>query len=370
MLVKKNNLLHLCSNTNLMDYTNFKVEDFLTDDSFVNYCYDLNNADKAHWENINLTQPLLKKKIADARELCLLLSIKISKEEKQEALARLKDAIAAEQIENKISRVANVRRLWMPRIAIAATILMLAIGFGVYNYNSQQSAKQLYSQITNDNYHTVAQTNFSNRKIVVLPDGTTVTLNGSSAIKIANDYNKDNRHVLLAGEAFFEVTKDKTRPFVVLTSKTATTALGTSFKVSSYTGAKNSSVMLSTGKVKVEATHEKSDIKDQVLIPGQQVVLAEGGSSFSKSNFDQAEISDWKNSRLVFSNADFKEIAVKLSNTYGVQLKADAKQMEHIRFTGQFSNKSIVNVLDAIGFVNNFTYQHNGNVIKLVNNSN
>jgi transmembrane sensor len=257
VLVKKNNLLHLYVNTNLMDFINFNIEDFLTDDSFINYCYDLNDTDKAFWENIILTQPLLKKKIADARELCLLLSIKVSKTDKQEQLDKLKAAIASEQLKKQAIPLINVRRLWLPRIAVAATLLVLVIAYGLYKYNAPVSGAVMYSRVTNTNYHLVAQTTFGNRKSVVLPDGTTVTLNGSSSLKIANDYNSNDRHVLLTGEAFFEVTKDKTRPFVVLTNKTATTALGTSFKVSSYATSKTASVMLATGKVKVEATQAR-----------------------------------------------------------------------------------------------------------------
>ncbi|RYU91702.1 DUF4974 domain-containing protein [Mucilaginibacter terrigena] len=348
-----------------MDYTNFNIEDFLTDESFINYCYELNDVDKAHWENVSLTQPLLKKKIADARELCLLLSIKINKADKQESLARLKAAIESEQLKAKPA-VDNVRHMWLPRMAVAATLLVLVIAYGFYKYNARVSGAVLYSQVTKNNYHLVAQTNFSNRKSVVLPDGTTVTLNGSSTLKLANDYNQNNRHVLLTGEAFFEVTKDKTRPFVVLTAKTATTALGTSFKVSSYGISKTASVMLATGKVRVEATQPGSGIADQILVPGQQVILANGDNSFTKSDFNQTELHNWLNSKLTFSNADFAEIAAKITNTYGIQVTAGDKAADKIRFTGQFNNKSLTDVLDAIGFVNNFTYKQMGDTVKIV----
>jgi transmembrane sensor len=349
-----------------MDYINFNIEDFLTDESFINYCFELNDTDKSHWENIILTQPLLKKKIADARELCLLLGIKVNKADKQEALAKLKASIAAEQLKTHILPVNNVRRLWLPRIAIAATLLVLVIAYGLYRYNTPVSAAVLYSQATNANYHLVAQTNFSNRKSVVLPDGTTVILNGSSTLKVANDYNKNNRHVLLTGEAFFEVTKDKARPFVVLTAKTATTALGTSFKVSSYATSKTASVMLATGKVRVESTQSGRGITDQILTPGQQVVLADGNNNFIRSDFNQAELQNWISSKLVFSNANFTEIATKITDTYGIQVVTDNKEVNKIRFTGQFNNKSLTDVLDAIGFVNNFTYKQKGDTIKIV----
>jgi transmembrane sensor len=218
-------------------------------------------------------------------------------------LTKLKAAIANEQLKKQTLPVGKVRRLWLPRIAVAATLLVLVIAYGLYKYNAPVSGAVLYSRITNTNYHLVAQTNYGNRKSVVLPDGTTVTLNGSSSLKIANDYNGNDRHVLLTGEAFFEVTKDKTRPFVVLTAKTATTALGTSFKVSSYAASKTASVMLATGKVKVEATQANANVADQILIPGQQVVLADGGNSFTKSEFNKAELQNWLNSKLIFSNA-------------------------------------------------------------------
>lgn len=347
-----------------MDYQNFNIEDFLTDESFINYCYELNDIDKAHWENIILTQPLLKKKIAEARELCLLLGIKVSKADKQEALDKLIASIEAQQL--KSTPLNNIRRLWLSRIAVAATLLVLIIAYGLYKYNQPVSGAMLYSQVTGANYHLVAQTNFSNRKSVVLPDGTAVTLNGSSTLKVANDYNTNSRHVLLTGEAFFEVTKDKTRPFVVLTAKTATTALGTSFKVSSYATAKTASVMLATGKVRVEATQPRSNIADQILIPGQQVVLADGDNSFTKTNFNNTELQNWISSKLIFSDANFTEISAKITDTYGIQVIADNKQVDKIRFTGQFSNKSLTDVLDAIGFVNNFTYKQRGDTIKIV----
>ncbi|MBD1363205.1 FecR domain-containing protein [Mucilaginibacter sp. ZT4R22] len=347
-----------------MDYNNYNVEDFLTDESFINYCYDLNEADKAHWENIILTQPLLKKKIADAHELCLLLAIRVTKADKHKELEKLKAAIAGEKL--KGVPVAKVRRLWIPRLAIAATILALVIAYGVYKFSAPVSGVVLYSRVNTSTYHMVAQTESSSRKIVVLPDGTVATLNGSSSLQLANDYGRNDRHVVLTGEAFFEVKKDKTRPFVVLTNKTATTALGTSFKVSSYANAKTASVMLATGKVKVEATQPQSPIAAQFLTPGQQVVLTSGANTFQKSSFDQNEIKNWLGIKMVFTNASFSQIADKINYTYGVRLIADGKAANKIMFTGRFDNKSLTEVLDAIGFVNNFSYVQKGDTVKIV----
>ncbi|GAA4312240.1 hypothetical protein GCM10023149_07530 [Mucilaginibacter gynuensis] len=349
-----------------MDYTNFNIEDFLTNESFVNYCYDTNDDDKKHWENVILTQPLLKKQITEARELCLLLGIKVSKAEKQQALNNLKKAIEREQLQSTNITKGKVRRLWFARIAVAAALLVFAMVYSIYKYTSPVSGAVLYSRVTDASYHIVARTNFNGRKKVALPDGTIVILNGASTLKMANDYNNNSRHVVLTGEAFFEVHKDKDRPFVVLTSKTATTALGTSFKVSSYSTLKTASVMLVTGKVKVESTRPHSNINDQILVPGQQVTLADGASGFIKSNFNTTKLQNWIDGRLIFSNANFAEIAAKIADIYGVQVAANSKDTSKIKFTGQFDNKSLTEVLDAIGFVNNFTYRQKDDRIKIV----
>ncbi|HMG08100.1 MAG TPA: hypothetical protein VK609_06285, partial [Mucilaginibacter sp.] len=78
-----------------MDYGSYQIDDFLTDDSFVQYCYDDNAAAKAKWENILAERQELTPQIREARELCLLLGIRVSPTEKAIALERLKAAIDA-----------------------------------------------------------------------------------------------------------------------------------------------------------------------------------------------------------------------------------------------------------------------------------
>jgi len=348
-----------------MDYSNFNVEDFLTDESFINYCYGADETDDRHWENVILTQPLLRKNINEARELCLLLGVRVSKADKQQALYNLKSAIKAETFRAGKPKTTLLRKIWLPRIAVAASLFVLVISFGLLRYKQPVSGALLFSHVNAGTYHQVAQSGRS-RKNFILPDGTTVTLNGLSTLSIANDYNKDDRHVVLTGEAFFEVKKDKTRPFVVLTGRTATTALGTSFKVSGYESSKSASVMLATGKVKVEATKLNAVVKPEILTPGQQVILTDGKNQFAVSNYDRVGLQDWLNSKLTFTNANFQEISTKLFATYGIHVVAENKIAAKIRFTGQFSNKNIADVLEAIGFVNNFRYKQNGNAIQIL----
>ena len=85
---------------------------------------------------------------------------------------------------------------------------------------------------------------------LTLSDGSQVILNSGSELKYLKNFEKDKRAIFLKGEVFFSVTKDASRPFIVHTLETTTTALGTSFNVRAYKG-ESIDVSLLTGKVAV-----------------------------------------------------------------------------------------------------------------------
>lgn len=349
-----------------MDYSSYQIEDFLTDDSFIAYCYKDDNAGVTKWENILAENPALGPKMSEARELCLLLAIKVSPAEKAIALERLKQAITMVGEVEPESRVVSIRNYFTKWVAIAASLLIMAGAFAVYKIsNANPSGAALYSAATDANYKLIGKTDFGHRKLIKLPDGSFALLNGSSTLKIAKDYNENNRHLLLSGEAFFSVTKNKHKPFVVITGKTATTALGTSFKVESYNNAQVASVMLSTGKVKVECTQRDLKVEDVMLVPGQKAALYNGDTAFTQTTFYAKDLQNWIDRKLVFKGADLKEIAAKLKTVYGVVIVPKDKTADGVSFTGEFIGKDLIEVLDAIGFTNHFTYKQSGNTVQL-----
>jgi ferric-dicitrate binding protein FerR (iron transport regulator) len=351
-----------------MDYSSYQIEDFLTDDSFIAYCYAENAEAIKKWENIAAENPGIVQYINEARELCLLLGIKVGAVEKAAALDRLKLALeeVAVEEEQPESRIITMHNYVMRWIAVAAAILIMAGAFAVYQLNTNPTGAALYSAANDHNYTLIGQTKAGERKFIHLPDGSTALLNGASSLKIATDYNNNNRHLLLTGEAFFSVTKNKHKPFVVITGKTATTALGTSFKVESYTNAEVASVMLATGKVKVECTQPDLDVADVTLIPGQKATLFKGDKVFTQTSFDNNELQNWLNRKLVFKDANLTEISAKIKTMYGITIAQTDKAGDGISFTGEFSGKDINEVLEAIGFTNHFTYKQDGNTIKLL----
>jgi transmembrane sensor len=349
-----------------MDHSEFNIEDLITNESFINYCYGTNNEDVLFWQNKLKTNPELSSNIKKAKELCLLLAVRVTTEDKKIQLEKLKQEIEAFENLPKESKIVKTpaRKVWA-WASVAAAILILASIYVSQYISSNPSGATLYSQVTTTSYHLTARTNFDERKKMRLPDGTTVIMNGSSELKLANDYNINSRHVYLTGEAFFLVKKDHSRPFVVITNKTATTALGTSFKVQSYESASSASVMLATGKVKVESTR-LTEVNDVKLIPGEQAVLIQGNTAFQKSNYNNSTLQNWINRKLVFSNSNLNNIVLKFREIYGINIIISNTPSEQVLFTGEFDNKNPTEVLEAIGFSNHFTYKQNNNNITLI----
>jgi transmembrane sensor len=135
--------------------------------------------------------------------------------------------------------------------------------------------------------------------------------------------------------------------------------------VQSYPSETSTSVMLATGKVKVESTRS-STIDDIKLVQGEQAVLRQGATVIEKSTFNSATLQNWINRKLIFANANLNEITLKFREIYGIHIIVSKNLPGRILFTGEFNNSSPTEVLEAIGFTNHFTYKQNGNNVTLI----
>jgi transmembrane sensor len=229
--------------------------------------------------------------------------------------------------------------------------------YNINNIAANEFAKAHYNQ--------VIQSSTDERKEVMLPDGSTVTLNCGTSIKISDDFNKTQRWVYLDGEAFFSVKPDKERPFVVITKKTATSALGTSFKIRSYAGETQNTVMLATGKVKVQSIHDNNASSDIYLLPGQKATT-ENNNLPIKANFDMEALQNWRSLTIELNKANLNEIIDALEFYYGVHVTLINKPQTEIAFTGKFSKESLHDLMEAISYTNKFNYTQKGNTVSIL----
>lgn len=192
---------------------------------------------------------------------------------------------------------------------------------------------------------------------VRLPDGTKVWLNAASSLKFPTSFAGNVREVRLSGEAYFEVAKDKTKPFKVISDKQTVEVLGTHFNISDYADETATKTTLLEGSVKVE-----DNTKRQILLkPGQQAILSK--STFEEQTVDVEEAVAWKNGQFVFSNERLETIMQRLGRWYDVDIEY-GKGVSNLTFTGAVSKyKDVSEVLATLELTNSVHFKISNHTI-------
>lgn len=163
---------------------------------------------------------------------------------------------------------------------------------------------------------------------LALPDGTMVWLNAGSSLRFPIVFTGDNRTVELTGEAYFDVAKQASRPFIVkMRDGLKVEVLGTEFNASGYLDDDAASATLVTGAVRVG---NAADVR--VLKPGQQALAGNNGIALNASA-DIAGITAWKNGLFVFNDADIETIMKQLSRWYDLEVVYEGKVKEYFNGT-------------------------------------
>lgn len=152
---------------------------------------------------------------------------------------------------------------------------------------------------------------------VTLSDGTKVWLNADSKITYPRQFAHNERLIQLHGEAYFEVAKEKNRPFIVMTDREKVEVLGTHFNVNSYTEEVHSMVSLIEGKVKVSLANQQFEI----LNPGEQTKISR--STIQKEKIDISESLAWKNGEFMFNKEPLSSVMRKLARWYDIDITVD-----------------------------------------------
>lgn len=232
-----------------------------------------------------------------------------------------------------------------------AAILILVAGIGyVFWINSFPSKEPTITESK-----TVERINpLGQKSRLQLPDGTMVWLNADSRLTYDEGYNQFSRTVYLEGEAFFEVFKDPSRPFQVMTDELKVTALGTSFNVKVFDNDKKM-VALNTGSVKVECTAEEPKCAPSILQPGDLARLESGYIRIS--SYEDTDPFGWKEGRIVFNHATFDEVIAVLTRWYDVKIELQGQLPQQWDYSSTFDNEILENVLMSLKFSENIEYQ-------------
>jgi ferric-dicitrate binding protein FerR (iron transport regulator) len=220
-------------------------------------------------------------------------------------------------------------------------------------------------------------------KQLTLQDGTIIILDPLSELTYNEPFTGNRRDIILKGRAGFEVAKDKTKPFTVISGHIATTALGTKFTVTAFEQEDLITVQLYEGRVVVKpADSMHARLKDNFyLLPGEELVYSNKqntahvrrfiGDNIAGKNRENKEhttpdqpslpVGD-KGSWYMFNNQPLAQVFKQLSALYGVDIVYSENDLAKMYFIGKFSKTdSVGNILKQIADLNNLTVTKQNN---------
>ncbi|MFA5244477.1 MAG: FecR family protein [Pedobacter sp.] len=226
-------------------------------------------------------------------------------------------------------------------------------------YSFSNADESVAEKITKDIIYNKIETPLGGKYQINLPDGSKVWLNSASSLRFPALFSGNTREVELDGEAFFNVAKNKNKPFKVITKDQIVEVLGTQFNINSYGDEEVIKTTLIEGSVKIL-------YKDEVVLlaPGQQ--FQPNVLKPKVVEADTEEVVAWKNGYFLFKNEDIRSIMRKLSRWYNVEVSY-VGEIPEVGFGGNIStSKDITEVLDVLQLTNAVHFKVEGRRITVM----
>ncbi|MBN1415129.1 MAG: FecR domain-containing protein [Bacteroidales bacterium] len=240
-----------------------------------------------------------------------------------------------------------------PLLKIAATVgLLVMLGTGIYwTISTLQKNERL----------TVASSGADDQTRITLPDGSVILLNADTKISYTKNFNTLNREVMLTGEAYFDVTHDPQKPFMVYTGEAVIKVLGTSFNVQSLKSSGKVEVFVESGSVQLS---EADNINNTITIEPGFIGSIENESLEMQKNTDQNYLA-WKTRKLVFDNIELEKVAADIQDVFKVKVVFENQDMTRCKIRSNFEDEPLENVLEAICTIHNWKWERKGDKIIL-----
>ncbi|WP_208682324.1 FecR family protein [Flavobacterium sp. SLB02] len=252
------------------------------------------------------------------------------------------------RMHEKDAPVHNLKKTSFQWLRIAASIALIStLGWIGYSYFENKSA------------NTLIQIHAANTTLNdTLPDGTRVTLNKNSSLSYTSRFKGNTRPVILKGEAFFYVSPDKTKPFIITINDVTVQVVGTSFNVKNKNG--KTTVDVETGIVKV------SKNKDQVeLRNGEKVIITDLQSQLLKSVSKGKLYNYYRNKELICEQTPLQELVDALNEIYDANIIIKKTDLQKKPITTVFKDQSLDQILEVIQETFMIEIERKGNQIIL-----
>jgi len=278
-------------------------------------------------------------------------------------------------VSNKKSKFTKSRILLFAGVA-ASLFIILSL---VYNFSGPVSAGKVSQNIV--------ATKPGSKSKIILPDGTQVWLNSESKLIYDKKFGENTREVALTGEAFFDVVKDVTRPFIIHTKTIDVKVLGTAFNVRAFPDEKTAETSLIRGQV--EVTLRNSPDKKIILKPNEKLVVqniteTQTGdpsrsidtdnrpllilSKLHHLNGDSSAVeTSWVKNKLAFESETLEDVSGKIEKWYGVKIIIKDESLKEGQYTGEFEDETLQEVLGALKLTGDFKFEINKKEVLIYN---
>ncbi|WP_256010650.1 FecR family protein [Desertivirga xinjiangensis] len=376
----------------------------IKDESFLNYCFRSNQEDVDYWENWLNENPGLRAKVAEQKDLIIQLAHQSQNRELAVQVQNMKQLINQQSATTKHI---GARQLVIKLLAAAVLIGVVTLGI-LYVQNSNKPdtlasssevkirnkalltladgskvvlddvkngtsidengiiiSKNANGQIIYDAsavsnssdknaYNTVA-TPIGGQFEVILPDGTKVFLNAASSLQYPVSFNGKQRKVILNGEGYFEVAKNKKMPFSVSANGVDVQVLGTHFNISAYKNDDEIKTTLTEGSVRLQKGSHTT-----MLVPGQQGISVKDKSGITVRAANLDDVMAWRQGLIIFDNEGIREVMKKASRWYDIEVEYNGDFTDK-KFFGRISRyDSIKDLLDNMVITSGITYKIEG----------
>lgn len=202
-------------------------------------------------------------------------------------------------------------------------------------------------------------------RTIVLSDGTTVNLNAGSVLIAPDRFAGKDRKVFLLGEGYFDVAKNKEKPFIVNTSLMNVEALGTRFSISAYQQDKHIRTTLVDGAVRVSAL-QNENVSPVILTPAQQASYSADMDFIEVKKVNTYLYTSWKDGRYLFEDSSIDQVVDRLEKQFNVKIQYTPSQFRFDKINAKFrSGESLSAILDQLSYIAYFQYKQDGNIITL-----
>jgi transmembrane sensor len=285
----------------------------------------------------------------------------------------------------------KVKKLFFEAISVAA---VLCIVFFLGSITGKHITSSANSSLSKAITYSEIKAPLGARSVITLNDGTEVMLNAGSSLKYGSDFNSLNRDLILEGEAYFKVAKNKDLPLIVNAGKINIKATGTEFNVKAYSDDGIIETTLVDGEVEISQIGNNDKNRILVLEPNQKALYVSESDKLTLERVKEIEplavkppkiITDnllvnpetdveqataWTKNKLIIRSENLESLCTKLQRKYDVTFIFRDEDIKKQRFSGILLDETFQQVMDVIKLTAPVDYMLDGKTVMLISNKN